>query len=171
MGRCAWRTAAVACSAPIWPVEAAITAMLPFLPLELPHCAGEKTEEYTIRSKNMRITTILSSKDLCMIDHLDELIEAGVSSLKIEGRMKSSYYVAVVTRAYRKALDKDPQWKDYREDLINVSHREYSTGFFFGSGPIDPTKGSMITKKDYQQRTLFCGFIREQKRTTSTAWS
>ncbi len=108
-------------------------------------------------------TTILSSKDLCMIDHLDELIEAGVSSLKIEGRMKSSYYVAVVTRAYRKALDKDPHWKDYREDLIDVSHREYSTGFFFGSGPIDPTKGSMITKKDYQQRTLFCGFIREQK--------
>ena len=108
-------------------------------------------------------TTILSSKDLCMIDHLDELIGSGVSSLKIEGRMKSSYYVAAVTRAYRKALDKDPQWELYREDLFDVSHREYSTGFFFGSGPIDPTKGSIITKKDYQRRTLFCGFVRERK--------
>lgn len=107
-------------------------------------------------------TTILSSKDLCMIDHLDELLEAGVSSLKIEGRMKSSYYVAAVTRAYRKALDKDPQWLQYREDLFNVSHREYSTGFFFGSGPVDPTKGSTITTKAYQRRYLFCGFVREQ---------
>lgn len=108
-------------------------------------------------------TTILSSKDLCMIDHLDELVEAGVSSLKIEGRMKSSYYVAAVTRAYRKALDKDPQWELYREDLFDVSHREYSTGFFFGFDPIDPTRGSIITKKDYQKRTLFCGFVRERK--------
>lgn len=107
-------------------------------------------------------TTILSSKDLCMIDHLDELLEAGVSSLKIEGRMKSSYYVAAVTRAYRKALDKDSQWLQYREDLFNVSHREYSTGFFFGSGPVDPTKGSTITTKAYQRRYLFCGFVREQ---------
>ncbi|NLZ77159.1 MAG: U32 family peptidase [Spirochaetales bacterium] len=107
-------------------------------------------------------TTILSSKDLCMIDHLDELVDAGVSALKIEGRMKSSYYVAVVTRAYRKALDKDPRWERYREDLFDVSHREYSTGFFFGSGAVDPTKGSSITGKEYLKRTLFCGFIRER---------
>ncbi|MFA5699566.1 MAG: U32 family peptidase [Sphaerochaeta sp.] len=107
-------------------------------------------------------TTILSSKDLCMIDHVDELIAAGVSSLKIEGRMKSSYYVAAVTRAYRKALDKDPEASIYREDLFNVSHREYSTGFFFGSGAIDPVKGSNITEKEYQRRYLFCGFVREE---------
>ncbi len=114
-------------------------------------------------------TTILSSKDLCMIDHVQELIDAGIDSLKIEGRMKSSYYVAVVTRAYRKAIDaahtNDTSWKAYRDDLMNISHREYSTGFFFGSGPIDPAKGTSIDKstdEGYHQQYLFCGFIGEQ---------
>jgi putative protease len=114
-------------------------------------------------------TTILSSKDLCMIDHLRELIDAGVDSLKIEGRMKSSYYVAVVTRAYRKALDSlstgDDSWKAYREDLFNISHREYSTGFFFGHGPVDPVMGESIdksTEKGYERTYLFCGFIGEK---------
>ncbi|MGH0053080.1 MAG: peptidase U32 family protein [Sphaerochaetaceae bacterium] len=114
-------------------------------------------------------TTILSSKDLCMIDHLEELIAAGVDSLKIEGRMKSSYYVAVVTRAYRKALDSleqgDDSWKAYREDLFNISHREYSTGFFFGHGPVDPIRGETIdksTEKGYVRNYLFCGFVGEQ---------
>ncbi|WP_332447865.1 peptidase U32 family protein [Sphaerochaeta sp.] len=107
-------------------------------------------------------TTILSSKDLCMIDHLAELKESGVDSLKIEGRMKSSYYVAVVTRAYRKALDADPDWLSYREDLFNISHREYSTGFFFGHGNIDPVMGESIdksTSQGYIREYLFCGFI------------
>ena len=86
-------------------------------------------------------TTIMSSKDLCMIDHLAELRNAGVDTLKIEGRMKSIYYVASITRAYRKALDHlyDPsvEYLPYREELFNVSHREFSTGFFFGKGPVD----------------------------------
>lgn len=86
-------------------------------------------------------TTIMSSKDLCMIDHLAELRDAGVDTLKIEGRMKSIYYVASITRAYRKALDHlyDPsvEYLPYREELFNVSHREFSTGFFFGKGPVD----------------------------------
>lgn len=77
-------------------------------------------------------TTILSSKDLCMIDHIDALKAAGVSSLKIEGRMKSLYYIATVTRAYRKMLDNDPDKKLYRDEIFNVSHRSFSTGFFFG---------------------------------------
>ena len=111
-------------------------------------------------------TTILSSKDLCMIDHLQEMIDAGVDSFKIEGRMKSSYYVAVVTRAYRKALDalkaNDQSHLPYREDLFNISHREYSTGFFFGHGPVDPAMGEGIDKstlKGYVRDYLFCGFI------------
>ncbi len=114
-------------------------------------------------------TTILSSKDLCMIDHLEELVDSGVDSLKIEGRMKSSYYVAVVTRAYRKALDAlktgDDSWKAYREDLYNISHREYSTGFFFGHGPVDPVMGESIdksTEQGYVRDYLFCGFIGEK---------
>ncbi len=114
-------------------------------------------------------TTILSSKDLCMIDHLQELLDAGVDSLKIEGRMKSSYYVAVVTRAYRKALQalekKDQSHLSYREDLFNISHREYSTGFFFGHGPVDPAMGESIdksTEQGYLRDYLFCGFIAKQ---------
>ena len=84
-------------------------------------------------------TYIFNSRDLCLIDHLPELISAGVASLKIEGRMKSLYYVAAVTRVYRAALDAyhadplgyrvDPDW---RRELEAVSHRPYGTGFLFG---------------------------------------
>ncbi len=83
-------------------------------------------------------TYIFNSKDLCMIDHIPELIESGVSSLKIEGRMKSVYYVAAVVAAYRKAIDSyyeagtafavRPEW---REELEKVSHRPYTTAFAF----------------------------------------
>jgi putative protease len=85
-------------------------------------------------------TFIMNSRDLCMIGHLPELIEAGISSLKIEGRMKSAYYAAVVTNAYRHALDAAekgrlpaPVWLD---EVNKVSHRQYSTGFYFNpDGP------------------------------------
>ena len=84
-------------------------------------------------------TYILNAKDLCMIDHIDKLAEAGVYSLKIEGRAKSSYYVAVVANAYRMAVDEYlrdpynyhlPEW--IREEVYKVSHRKYCNGFFFG---------------------------------------
>ncbi len=85
-------------------------------------------------------TFILSSKDLCMIQYIPELVRAGASAWKIEGRMKSQYYIAVVTRIYREALDRyfanpneyvyDPKWLS---ELEKVSHREYGTGFFFGN--------------------------------------
>ena len=85
-------------------------------------------------------TFILSSKDLCMIQHIPELVRAGVSAWKIEGRMKSPYYVAAVTRIYREALDRyfaDPAGYVYDQrwlsELEKVSHREYGTGFFFGN--------------------------------------
>lgn len=81
-------------------------------------------------------TYILNSNDLCMIDHLEELCGAGISSLKIEGRAKSAYYAAIVTGAYRHCLDAaaagappDPVWRD---EVEKVSHRHYSTGFFYG---------------------------------------
>ncbi|MDY3792258.1 MAG: U32 family peptidase [Oscillospiraceae bacterium] len=84
-------------------------------------------------------TYILNSKDMCMIDHLDKLAKAGVTSLKIEGRAKSAYYVSVITNAYRMAVDilkNDPEnyaLPDYvRDEVFKVSHRDYSTGFFFG---------------------------------------
>ena len=81
-------------------------------------------------------TYIMNSRDMCMIDHLAELAEAGVDCIKIEGRAKSAYYAAIITGAYRHALDAvaagvpvDPVWRD---EVEHVSHRRYSTGFFFG---------------------------------------
>ena len=102
-------------------------------------------------------TFIMSSKDLCMIEHIPELVESGVNSLKIEGRMKSAYYTAVVTNAYRMALDAyradpkgyrfDPAW---RAELESVSHRTYGTGFFFSEPMDDP---SLVET---------CGYLREK---------
>ena len=81
-------------------------------------------------------TYILNSRDMCMIDHLDAVMDAGIDCLKIEGRAKSGYYAAIVTGAYRHVLDDvaagrpvDPAWRD---EVEHVSHRPYSTGFYFG---------------------------------------
>ena len=81
-------------------------------------------------------TYIMNSRDMCMIDHLDDLMDAGIDCLKIEGRAKSAYYAAIVTGAYRHVLDDleagrapDPVWRD---EVEHVSHRHYSTGFFYG---------------------------------------
>ena len=78
----------------------------------------------------------MNSRDMCMIDHVDDLIEAGLSSLKIEGRAKSAYYAAIVTGAYRHVIDDvfagrpvDPVWRD---EVEKVSHRHYATGFYYG---------------------------------------
>lgn len=82
-------------------------------------------------------TRILNSADLCMIEHLGALTDAGIDSFKIEGRMKSAHYAGVVTNAYRHALNDlhagrpfDPVWLD---ELSKISHRRYSTGFYFGA--------------------------------------
>ena len=81
-------------------------------------------------------TYIMNSRDMCMIDHLGDLMDAGVCSIKIEGRAKSAYYAAIVTGAYRHVIDDvaagrpiDPVWRD---EVEHVSHRRYSTGFFYG---------------------------------------
>ena len=81
-------------------------------------------------------TYIMNSRDMCMIDHLDDLMAGGVDCLKIEGRAKSAYYAAIVTGAYRHVLDDvaagravDPVWRD---EVEHVSHRHYATGFFYG---------------------------------------
>lgn len=91
-----------------------------------------KSEEYPIE-EDERGTYILNSKDLCMIAHLKELEEAGVTSLKIEGRMKSDYYVASVVNAYRRALDNKNDLQTLETELEKTSHRRYTTGFYFGS--------------------------------------
>jgi len=81
-------------------------------------------------------TYIMNSRDMCMIDHLDDLMDAGIDCIKIEGRAKSAYYAAIVTGAYRHVIDDltagrpiDPVWRD---EVDKVSHRIYSTGFYYG---------------------------------------
>ncbi len=94
-----------------------------------------RTDSFPI-AQDERGTYILNSKDLCMIDHLGELADAGVTSFKIEGRMKTAYYTAAVTNAYRRATDRleaglepDPALK---EELAKAANREFTTGFYFG---------------------------------------
>lgn len=92
-------------------------------------------------------TYIMNSRDMCMIDHLDELCDAGIDCLKIEGRAKSAYYAAIVTGAYRHVLDdvwagRTPD-RIWRDEVEHVSHRHYSTGFYYGQ-PGQFTENSAI---------------------------
>lgn len=111
-----------------------------------------KEQEYPIE-EDSHGSYILNSKDMCMIDHLDKLKDAGVSSIKIEGRMKTEYYVANVVNAYRMALNYLNLNKEYnlpeeiRNEVFKSSHRDYSTGFFFG----DPKQSldSSLPLSDY----------------------
>lgn len=102
-------------------------------------------------------TFILNSRDMCMIEHLPELLEAGVSSLKIEGRMKSAYYVAVVTNAYRHALNAVAAGKAVPQVWINetrqISHRPYSTGFYFGE------PGQYTAESAYDSGAEVCAIV------------
>lgn len=120
---------------------------------------SERKGEYFPVIEGENFTTILSSKDLCMIDHLRDLKNAGVDSVKIEGRMKSLYYTAVVTRVYRKMIDHidgriTENIDDYREELFKVSHREFSTGFYYGRDDIE-----MPTFKSYEREYTFLGTV------------
>ena len=121
----------------------------------------ERQGEYMPLFQEDGFTTIFSSRDLCMINYLDNLIDAGVDSFKIEGRMKSIYYAATVTRGYRKALDKDKDAQKYIDELINVSHREYTTGFFFGN----EKNNFAPPKEEYTRNYRFLGIVgREVKK-------
>lgn len=102
-------------------------------------------------------TFVMSSKDMCMIEHIPELYDAGIDSFKIEGRMKSAYYAAVVTNAYRMAMnsyEKDPAGyvfdKALAGELSSVSHREYGTGYYFDS----PEQNAQLCSAE--------GYIREK---------
>ena len=96
--------------------------------------------EFLPVEENERGTYIFNSKDLCMIEHIPELVQAGIDSFKIEGRMKTALYVAVVSRTYRQAIDdyfEDPQkYKEripyYKKEIAKCTYRQFTTGFFFG---------------------------------------
>lgn len=119
------------------------------------HLMEEKREgEYFPVFENDRGTFIFNSKDLNMIRYVPELIRAGVTSFKIEGRVKTEYYVATVTKAYRDAIDRYfdglPFDESIAEELTKVSHREYTTGFFFGKPDANQQiYGSGSYKREY----------------------
>lgn len=103
----------------------------------------ENREDELPIEEDERGTYILNSKDMCLIDHLKELEEAGIASLKIEGRMKSDYYVASVVNAYRRALDGFSNYDVLHNELEKTSHRRYTTGFYFGAEDKEYLESSM----------------------------
>jgi putative protease len=105
-----------------------------------------RPDDPLVLQEDERYSYLLSSKDLCLIEYLPEILASGVTSLKIEGRMKSAYYVAVVTRTYRQALDALMQQKEeykcrpeWINELTKISNRGYTTGFAFSEGKINET--------------------------------
>lgn len=129
--------------------------------------------EYMPVFENERGTFIMNSKDLCMIEHVPELIKSGVSSLKIEGRVKSEYYVATIVAAYRKAIDgyyEDPENYVFDKKLLDevkkVSHRDYYTGFFFG---IPPSGAQIYGSSSYIRECDIVGIVLDYDEKTSLA--
>ena len=130
--------------------------------------------EYMPVYENERGTFIYNSKDLCMIEHVDKLMKSGISSFKIEGRVKSEFYVATVVKAYRQAMDTyfaapanfrfDPKWM---EELRKVSHRDYTTGFYFGKpGGTEQHYASSSYIREYDMAGVVTAYDAETKMAT-----
>ena len=117
--------------------------------------------------ENDRGTFIFNSKDLCMIEHIPELLESGIDSFKIEGRMKTALYVAAVTRTYRKAIDdckqdvnlyrRNLEW--YKEEIGKCTTREFSTGFYFGKPGSD---SQIYDNSTYHKNYTYLGTVQER---------
>ena len=123
--------------------------------------------EYLPVEENERGTYIFNSKDLCMIEHIPELIDAGIDSFKIEGRMKTALYVATVARTYRMAIDdylEDPKKYEmnlpkYRTFISQCTYRQYTTGFFFGK-PDETTQ--IYDCNVYERDYVYLGIVGDQ---------
>ncbi len=130
-----------------------------------------RPDEPLILEEDEQFSYLLSSKDLCLIEHLPDVLATGVSSLKVEGRMKSPYYVAVVTRTYRQALNAfmhekekyicDPQWI---EELKTISHRGYTTGFAFAEEKIQETSPHIKNIQTHEPAGIVLNCDKAQKR-------
>ncbi|MCD8036918.1 MAG: U32 family peptidase [Clostridiales bacterium] len=128
--------------------------------------------EYLPVEENERGTFIFNSKDLCMLSHIPELVNAGISSFKIEGRMKTPYYVGTVVKAYRQAIDDyfdDPEYYKsridyYMTEVSKASHRDYTTGFYFGKPGHDD---QVYTNNSYIRDYDFIGMVMEDKDDTT----
>ena len=129
--------------------------------------------EYMDVFENERGTFIFNSKDLCTIEHIPELIKSGITSLKIEGRVKTSYYVATVVGAYRREIDRyfaDPENYTFNkaeyDELCKVSHRPYTTGFYFGK----PDENSQVyTSSSYIRDYDLIGIVKSYDAETGIA--
>ena len=128
----------------------------------------QRKGEYLPVYENERGTYIFNSKDLCMIEHIPDLVDAGIDSFKIEGRMKTALYVATVARTYRKAIDdyfESPEkygsnisW--YKEEIAKCTYRQFSTGFFYGK----PTHENQIYDSNtYINEYIYLGTVLEVK--------
>ncbi len=118
--------------------------------------------------ENERGTFIFNSKDLCMIEHIPEMISAGIDSFKIEGRMKTALYVATVARTYRKAIDDYLEDEEkyranmpwYLDQISNCTYRQFTTGFYFGK----PDETSQIYDNNtYVKEYTYLGIIGDEK--------
>lgn len=124
--------------------------------------------EYMPVFENERGTYIFNSKDLCMIEYIPELMDSGIDSFKIEGRMKTALYVATVARTYRMAINdyrKDPEYYKsripfYKEEIEKCTYRQYTTGFFFGK-PNEETQ--IYDSNTYVKGCTYLGIIGEEK--------
>lgn len=122
--------------------------------------------EYMPVEENERGTYIYNSKDLCMIDHIPDLIDAGVVSLKIEGRIKTPFYVGTVIKVYRQAIDdyfEDPELYQsrlpyYLDEVSKASHRDYTTAFYYGKPDGDQ---QVYTNNSYIREYEFIGVVQE----------
>lgn len=124
--------------------------------------------EYLPVYENERGTYIFNSKDLCMIGHIPEMMDAGIDSFKIEGRMKTALYVATVARTYRKAIDdyleSEKTYRDnmawYQEEISKCTYRQFSTGFYFGK----PSEENQIYDNNtYISEYIYLGMVEEER--------
>lgn len=113
---------------------------------------------------------ILNSKDMCMFHHLKDILDAGIKYLKIEGRMKSSYYVATVVRSYRQAIDninnKDFDREYWFNEILKASHRDFTTGFYYGN---PKGEGQLYTSSSYIREYDYIGWIKDFDKATKIA--
>lgn len=129
--------------------------------------------EYMQVFEDEKGTYFMNSKDLCMIEYIPEVIESGITSLKIEGRMKTAYYVATIVRAYRMAIDayyENPEdWK-FKEEWMNeiktASHRDFTTGFYFDK---PKEKDHIYVENAYIRDYSFIGLVKDYDRSTNMA--
>ncbi len=131
----------------------------------------QREGQYMPVFENERGTFIYNSKDLCMIEHIDKLIKSGLDSFKIEGRVKTEYYLATVVKAYRDAIDsyfENPDGfefkKEWLDELLKVSHRGYTTGFYYKKP--DGNEQNYETSsyiRNYELSGIVCGYDKEKK--------